>query len=90
MWLKFLFVKMIAKKTFNVEELWTWFLRIVMGIISFILIETYNDIKQIGKDLGDVKVMVAQSQKDIEYLKDDQKTFKNETKTRLTFLEQKK
>ena len=66
MWLKFLFVKMIAKKTFNVEELWTWFLRIVMGVISFILIETYNDIKQIGKDLGDVKVMVAQSQKDIE------------------------
>jgi len=90
MWLKFLFVKMIAKKTFNVEELWTWFLRIVMGIISFILIETYNDIKQIGKDLGDVKVMVAQSQKDIEYLKDDHKTFKDETKTRLTFLEQKK
>jgi len=90
MWLKFLFVKMIAKKAFNVEELWTWFLRIVMGIISFILIETYNDIKQISKDLGDVKVMVAQSQKDIEYLKDDQKTFKDETKTRLTFLEQKK
>jgi anaerobic ribonucleoside-triphosphate reductase len=81
---------MIAKKTFNMEELWTWFLRIVMGLVSFILIETYNDIKQIGKDLGDVKVMVAQSQKDIEYLKDDQKTFKNETKTRLTFLEQKK
>jgi positive regulator of sigma E activity len=90
MWLKFLFVKMIAKKTFNVEELWTWFLRIVMGVISFILIETYNDIKQISKDLGDVKVMVAQSQKDIEYLKDDQKTFKDETKQRLTFLEQKK
>jgi hypothetical protein len=81
---------MIAKKTFNVEELWTWFLRIVMGVISFILIETYNDIKQISKDLGDVKVMVAQSQKDIEYLKDDQKIFKDETKQRLTFLEQKK
>ena len=90
MWLKFLLFIMIAKKTFNMEELWTWFLRIVMGLVSFILIETYNDIKQIGKDLGDVKVMVAQSQKDIEYLKDDQKTFKNETKTRLTFLEQKK
>jgi hypothetical protein len=81
---------MIAKKTFNMDELWTWFLRIVMGVISFILIETYNDIKQISKDLGDVKVMVAQSQKDFEYLKDDQKTFKDETKQRLTFLEQKK
>jgi hypothetical protein len=72
------------------DELWTWFLRIVMGVISFILIETYNDIKQISKDLGDVKVMVAQSQKDFEYLKDDQKAFKDETKQRLTFLEQKK
>jgi hypothetical protein len=90
MWLKFLLFKMIAKKTFNTEELWTWFLRIVMGLISFILIETYNDIKQISKDLGDVKVMVAQSQKDFEYLKDDQKTFKEETKQKLTFLEQKK
>jgi hypothetical protein len=90
MWLKFLFVKMITKKTFNMDELWTWFLRIVMGLISFILIETYNDIKQISKDLGDVKVMVAQSQKDFEYLKDDQKTFKDETKQKLTFLEQKK
>lgn len=90
MWLKFLLFKMIAKKTFNMEELWTWFLRIVMGLISFILIETYNDIKQISKDLGDVKIMVAQSQKDFEYLKDDQKTFKEETKQKLTFLEEKK
>lgn len=90
MWLKFLLFKMIAKKTFNSEELWTWFLRIVMGLISFILIETYNDIKQISKDLGDVKVMVAQSQKDFEYLKEDHKIFKDETKQKLTFLEQKK
>jgi len=90
MWLKFLLFIMIAKKTFNMEELWTWFLRIVMGLVSFILIETYNDIKQISKDLGDVKVMVAQSQKDFEYIKEDHKTFKDETKTRLTFLEQKK
>ena len=90
MWLKFLFVKMITKKAFNMEELWTWFLRIVMGLISFILFETYTDIKQISKDLGDVKVMVAQSQKDFEYLKEDHKTFKNETNQKLTFLEQKK
>ena len=82
--------KMIAKKAFNIEDLWTWFLRIVMSVISFILIETYNDIKKMGQDLGEIKVMIAQSQKDIEYLKDDHKTFKTETKGRLTFLEQKK
>ncbi len=81
---------MIVKKAFNIEDLWTWFLRIVMGVVSFILIETYNDIKKMGQDLSDIKVMVAQSQKDIEYLKDDQKTFKTETKARLTYLEQKK
>lgn len=42
------------------------------------------------KDLEEIKVMVAQSQKDIEYLKDDQKTFKEETNNRLTYLEHKK
>lgn len=81
---------MIAKKSFNIDDLWTWFLRIVMGIVSFILLETYNDIKKMGQDLGEIKIMVAQSQKDIEYLKDDHKAFKAETKGRLTFLEQKK
>jgi hypothetical protein len=81
---------MIGKKAFNVEDLWTWFLRIIMGIVSFILIETYNDIKKMSQDLGEIKIIVAQSQKDIEYLKDDHKTFKAETKGRLTYLEQKK
>lgn len=52
--------------------------------------ETYNNIKQIDKNLSDVKIMIVQSQKDIDYIKDDQKTFKEETKQKLTFLEQKK
>jgi hypothetical protein len=90
MWLKFLFIKMIANKPFNMQELWNWLLRILMCVISFIAIQTYNDIKQIGKDLSDVKIMIVQGQKDIDYMKDDQKTFKEETKQKLTFLEQKK
>jgi anaerobic ribonucleoside-triphosphate reductase len=81
---------MIGKKAFSIDDLWTWFLRIIMGIVSFILMETYNDIKKMSQDLGEIKVIVAQSQKDIEYLKDDHKQFKEETKGRLTYLEQKK
>jgi len=81
---------MIEKKAFNIEDLWTWFLRITMGVVSFILIETYNDIKKMSQDLGEIKIMVAQSQKDFEYLKEDHKTFKVETNGRLTYLEQKK
>lgn len=90
MWLNFLFIKMIANKTFNVQELWNWLLRILMCVISFVALQTYNDIKQIGKDLNDVKIMIVKGQKDIEYMQNEQKSFKEETKQKLTFLEQKK
>lgn len=80
----------MIKKAFNIEDLWTWFLRIIMGLLSFLLVEAYQDIKAMSKDVGEIKLIVATSQKDIEYLKDDQKSFKEETKGRLTYLERNK
>jgi hypothetical protein len=64
-------------------SLWTWFLRIIMGIVSFLVISLYQDIKSL-------KVMVAETKKDIEYLKGDYVDFRGETKTRLVKLEERK
>jgi hypothetical protein len=71
-------------------SLWTWFLRIIMGIVSFLVISLYQDIKSLMSDINDLKVMVAETKKDIEYLKGDYVDFRGETKTRLVKLEERK
>ena len=71
-------------------SLWTWFLRIIMGIVSFLVISLYQDIKLLMKDINDLKVMVAETKKDIEYLKGDYVDFRAETKNRLVKLEDRK
>lgn len=42
------------------------------------------------QDINDLKVMVAETKKDIEYLKGDYVDFRGETKTRLVKLEERK
>jgi len=71
-------------------SLWTWFLRIIMGIVSFLVISLYQDIKALMRDINDLKVMVAETKKDIEYLKGDYVDFRIETKSRLVKLEDRK
>ena len=74
----------------TMTSLWTWFLRIIMGIVSFLVISLYQDIKSLMQDINDLKVMVAETKKDIEYLKGDYVDFRGETKTRLVKLEERK
>jgi hypothetical protein len=74
----------------TMTSLWTWFLRIIMGIVSFLVISLYQDIKALMSDINDLKVMVAETKKDIEYLKGDYVDFRSETKTRLVKLEDRK
>lgn len=81
----------IEKETeFSVNALWTWFLRIMMGVVSFLMISLYQDLKELMGNINDVKVMLAEQKKDIEYLKDGYQEFKQETRVRLTKLEDKK
>lgn len=72
------------------ESLWTWFLRIIMGVVSFLIISLYGDIKGLIHDVNEMKVMIAETKKDIEYLKGDYVDFRAETKVRLVKLEEKK
>lgn len=80
---------MTPKKPFSLEELWTWFLRIVMGIVSLLVYEVYQDIKFVMKEMNEIKIMVAESKKDIQHMNEDHKEFKDETNRRITYLEQK-
>jgi hypothetical protein len=78
----------IPKETeFTTSSLWTWFLRIMMGVVSFLLISLYQDLKTLIVNINDMKVMMAEQKKDIEYLKDGYYEFKQETKGKLTKLE---
>jgi hypothetical protein len=81
---------MTPKKPFSLDDLWTWFLRIVMGIVSILIYEVYSDLKFVMREMTEIKVMVAESKKDIQYLNENHKEFKDNTDRRLTFLEQKK
>lgn len=78
---------------FTTSALWTWFLRITMGVVSFLIIELYQDLKTLMVSVNDMKVMIAEQKKDIEYLKDNYKDFKEqakETRVTLTKLEETK
>jgi hypothetical protein len=81
---------MTPKKPFSLEELWTWFLRIVMGIVSLLVYEVYSDIKLVMREMNEIKIMVAESKKDIQHVNESHKEFKDETNRRITYMEQKK
>jgi hypothetical protein len=79
---------MNTRKPFGIEDIWTWFLRIMMGLVSFFLYEIYNDIKYLSKETNDIKVMMAESKKDIQYISQDYREFKDNAQRRITYLEQ--
>lgn len=81
---------MTPKKPFSLEELWTWFLRIIMGIVSILVYEVYSDIKFVMREMNEIKIMVAESKKDIQHMNENHHEFKEETNRRITYLEQKK
>jgi hypothetical protein len=81
---------MLRNKAFSIEELWTWFLRILMGIVSFLIYEVYLSIKSLDKEVGDIKIMLVEGQKDIYYIKEDQRDFKKTTLDKISKLEDEK
>ena len=86
-------MSMQKESEFTTSSLWTWFLRVMMGVVSFLLISLYQDLKTLMVNINDMKVMIAEQKKDIEYLKDNYQDFKEEaraTKVTLTKLEETK
>jgi hypothetical protein len=81
---------MLKNNAFSIEELWTWFLRILMGLVSFLVYEVYQSLKTLTKEVGDIKIMIVEGQKDIYYLKEDHKEFKKITSDKITYLENEK
>jgi hypothetical protein len=81
---------MLRNKAFSIEELWTWFLRILMGIVSFLIYEVYLSIKSLDSELADIKIMLVEGQKDIYYIKEDQRDFKKTTLDKISKLEDEK
>lgn len=79
---------MTTRKPFNIDDLWTWFLRIMMGLVSFFLYEIYSDIKYLSQETNEIKVMVAESRKDIQYVSENHREFKDNAQKRITYLEQ--
>ena len=78
---------------FTTSALWTRFLRITMGVVSFLIVELYQDLKTLMVSVNDMKIMVAEQKKDIEYLKDNYQDFREDaraTKVTLTKLEETK
>lgn len=75
---------------FSATSLWTWFLRVMMGVVSFLMISLYQDLKTLMTEIQEIRVMIAEQGKDIEYLKMGYTEFKQETKGKLTKLEEKK
>jgi hypothetical protein len=78
---------MLRNKAFSIEELWTWFLRILMGLVSFLVYEVYQSVKSLSTEIGAIKIMIVEGQKDIYYLKEDHKEFKKATTDKITYLE---
>jgi hypothetical protein len=76
---------------FTTSGLWTWFLRITMGVVSFLIISLYQDLKLLITSVNDMKIMIAEQKKDIEYLKEGYGDIKQKSSlTSFTTLELKK
>lgn len=78
---------MVNNKEFSGEALWTWVLRILMGIVSFLVYEVYLSIQILDKEVALIKIMLVEGQKDIYYLKEGQKDFKQATTDKFSKLE---
>lgn len=74
-------------ETRNAEQIWRYIFRALGAVFSFFMYDTYQQVKEIKNGVDDLKVMVAETKKDVQFQQERFSEFKNDIDKRVAVLE---
>lgn len=74
-------------ETKNAEQIWRYIFRALGAVFSFFMYDTYQQVKEIKTGVDDLKVMVAETKKDVQFQQERFSDFKIEIDRRVAILE---
>lgn len=74
-------------ETRNAEQIWRYIFRALGAVFSFFMYDTYQQVKEIKTGVDDLKIMVAETKKDVQFQQERFSEFKSEIDRRVAVLE---
>jgi hypothetical protein len=74
-------------ETKNAEQIWRYIFRGLGAVFSFFMYDTYQQVREIKTGVDDLKIMVAETKKDVQYQQERFSDYKIDMDKRLVALE---
>jgi hypothetical protein len=74
-------------ETRNAEQIWRYIFRALGAVFSFFMYDTYQQVREIKSGVDDLKIMVAETKKDVQFQQERFSEFKSEIDRRVAVLE---
>jgi hypothetical protein len=74
-------------ETKNAEQIWRYIFRALGAVFSFFMYDTYQQVKEIKNGVDDLKIMVAETKKDVQFQQERFSEFKSNMDKRVAVLE---
>ena len=74
-------------ETKNAEQIWRYIFRGLGAVFSFFMYDTYQQVREIKTGVDDLKIMVAETKKDVQFQQERFSDFKIDIDKRLVVLE---
>lgn len=74
-------------ETKNAEQIWRYIFRALGAVFSFFMYDTYQQVKEIKSGVDDLKIMVAETKKDVQFQQERFSEFKSDIDKRVAVLE---
>ena len=74
-------------ETKNAEQIWRYIFRGLGAVFSFFMYDTYQQVREIKTGVDDLKIMVAETKKDVQFQQERFSDFKTDIDKRLVVLE---
>lgn len=74
-------------ETKNTEQIWKYIFRLMGAVFSFFMYDVYQQVRDIKTGVDDLKIMVAETKKDVQFQQERFSEFKIDIDKRLVVLE---
>jgi hypothetical protein len=74
-------------ETKNAEQIWRYIFRGLGAVFSFFMYDTYQQVREIKVGVEELKIMVAETKKDVQFQQERFSEFKNDIDKRIVVLE---
>ena len=74
-------------ETRNAEQIWRYIFRALGAVFSFFMYVTYQQVIEIKTGVDDLKIMVAETKKDVQFQQERFSEFKSQIDKRIAILE---